>query len=131
MYVVTFLPQTILLNTLISEFVVLDNPLNKEKEERAAAAVPAAAVNETVQGLILLDTHLVVYGQFTWVVFDMTGKELSRHRRRRGEHLHMTSIFLFFLPLLLDFITVQRSAKVGAPGCVNASSKLGQDGRSD
>ena len=82
-YSVTFPPQTILLNTLISEFVVLDNPLNKEKEEKAAAAVPAAAVNETVQGLILLDTHLVVYGQFTWVVFDMTGKELSRHRRRR------------------------------------------------
>ena len=69
-------PQTILLNTLISEFVVLDNPLNKQDEK-------AAAINETVQGLILLDTHLIVYGQFTWVVFDMTGKELSRHRRRR------------------------------------------------
>ena len=36
-------PQTILLNTLISEFVVLDNPLNKQDEK-------AAAINETVQG---------------------------------------------------------------------------------
>ena len=112
MYVVTFLPQTILLNTLISEFVVLDNPLNKEKEERAAAAVPAAAVNETVQGLILLDTHLVVYGQFTWVVFDMTGKELSRHRRRRGEQLHMTSIFLLFVPYSLILLRYRDRLKL-------------------
>ena len=122
---ISALLQTILLNTLISEFVVLDNPLNKQDEKRAAAA----AISETVQGLccvqycvkkdvqcsialgplygvflevneddnhecqnkvthsqqglILLDTNLIVYGQFTWVVFDMTGKELNRHRRRR------------------------------------------------
>ena len=55
----------------------MDNPLNKPDEKASSA------INETVQGLILLDTHLIVYGQFTWVVFDMTGKELSRHRRRR------------------------------------------------
>ena len=58
--------QTILLNTLISEFIVIDNPL-KEK-------------NENVQGLCLLDTHLVIYGQYSWVVFNMAGKEIKNKR---------------------------------------------------
>ena len=57
--------RTILLNTLISEFLILDNPFGKD---------------ETVQGLCLLDTHLVIYGQFTWVTFNMSGKEVSRKK---------------------------------------------------
>ena len=60
----------------------MDNPLNKPDEKASSA------INETVQGLILLDTHLIVYGQFAWVVFDMSGKELSRHRRRRGASIY-------------------------------------------
>ena len=62
---------------------MMTTPMNTEKDHAFAT-----------QGLILLDTHLIVYGQFTWVVFDMTGKELNRHRRRR-----MTS-FEVFLPSL-------------------------------
>ncbi|XP_023324790.1 NACHT and WD repeat domain-containing protein 2 [Eurytemora carolleeae] len=54
--------QTILLNTLISEFFIIDNPLGD---------------GETVLGLVLLDTHLVVYGQFTWCIFDLRGKLLD------------------------------------------------------
>ena len=49
---------TILLNTLISEFFVIGNPLGK---------------GETVEGLVVLDTNLVIYGQRTWGVFDLKG----------------------------------------------------------
>eukprot|EP00095_Tigriopus_kingsejongensis_P001882 maker-scaffold70_size417918-snap-gene-3.18 protein:Tk01882 transcript:maker-scaffold70_size417918-snap-gene-3.18-mRNA-1 annotation:"leucine-rich repeat and wd repeat-containing protein kiaa1239-like" len=56
--------QTILLNNLISEFIVINNPLNKD-------------TNDVVKGLCLLDTNLIVYGQHGWVVFDMAGKELQ------------------------------------------------------
>ena len=48
--------QTILLNTLISEFVIIDNPLNKK---------------EHIQGICVLDTNLIVYGQHTWNVLDL------------------------------------------------------------
>ena len=57
--------QTILLNTLISEFIIIDNPLEKD---------------ETVQGLCLLDSNLIIYGQFSWVVFNMTGKQISKKK---------------------------------------------------
>ena len=43
--------QTILLNTLVSEFVIIDNNLGP---------------SEMVQGLCMLDANLVVYGQYTW-----------------------------------------------------------------
>jgi len=49
---------TILLNTLIGEFFIIKNPLGNE---------------ETVQGLVLLDTNLIIYGQQTWKIFDLKG----------------------------------------------------------
>ena len=51
--------QTILLNTLISEFFIIDSPLKN---------------NETVQGLVVLDTNLIIYGQRTWCILDLKGK---------------------------------------------------------
>ncbi|CAB4067000.1 unnamed protein product [Lepeophtheirus salmonis] len=57
--------QTILLNTLISEFIIIDNPLGN---------------TETVQGLCLLDTNLIIYGQYTYVTFDLTGKEICNKK---------------------------------------------------
>jgi WD40 repeat protein len=54
---------TILLNTLISEFFIIDNPLG---------------VGETVQGLVLLDTNLVIYGQRNWRIFDLKGNLQSK-----------------------------------------------------
>ncbi len=48
--------QTILLNTLIGEFHIVDNPLGP---------------GETVVGLNLLDMDLTIYGQYTWVRFDL------------------------------------------------------------
>ena len=50
--------QTVLLNTLVSEFVIIDSPLE---------------TSETVQGLFILDTVLFIYGQSTYVSYDMTG----------------------------------------------------------
>ena len=55
--------QIILLNTLISEYVIIDSPLE---------------VDETVQGIYLLDTVLIIYGQRTWSAFDMTGKLIEK-----------------------------------------------------
>ena len=57
--------QTILLNTLVSEYVVIDSPLE---------------TTENVQGLCILDTTLVIYGQSTWVTFDMSGKQQEKRK---------------------------------------------------
>ena len=65
--------QTILLNTLISEFFVIDNPLG---------------VGETVLGIVLLDTNLTIYGQYTWAVFDLRGTLVKTNR-----HNHDGQIF--------------------------------------
>ena len=55
--------ETILLNMMISEFVVIENPLG---------------LKENVQGLVLLDTYLLIYGQFCWCRFSMGGKLLEK-----------------------------------------------------
>ena len=57
--------QTILLNTLIGEFFIIDNPLS---------------AGETVQGLVILDTNLVIYGQTTWSIFDLRGNFVKNNR---------------------------------------------------
>ena len=61
--------QTILLNTLIGEFFIIDNPLG---------------AGETVQGLVVLDTNLVIYGQKTWSIFDLRGN-LVKNNSYDGE----------------------------------------------
>lgn len=52
--------QTILLNMLSSEFVIIDNPLPAE---------------EHVKGVYLLNRQLYVYGTSCWVRFDMRGNQ--------------------------------------------------------
>lgn len=52
--------QTILLNMLSSEFVIIENPL------------PGA---EPVKGVYLLNRQLYVYGGNAWVRFDMRGNQ--------------------------------------------------------
>ena len=56
--------QTILLNTLIGEFFIIDSPLGDD---------------ETVQGLVVLDTNLIIYGQKTWCILDLKGKKQKTH----------------------------------------------------
>ena len=54
--------ETILLNTMVSEFVVIENPLGQK---------------EDIQGLVLLDTYLVIYGQNGFGRYSMGGKLLE------------------------------------------------------
>ena len=54
--------QTILLNTMISEFVIIDNPLGE---------------GESVEGLVLMENLLVIYGALTWCTYTTTGKLLE------------------------------------------------------
>ena len=54
--------QVVLLNALISEYVIIDNPLGAD---------------ESVQGLVVLDTHLIIYGKFAWSLFTIAGKEVE------------------------------------------------------
>lgn len=46
--------QIILLNMLTNEFQILSNPLDR---------------NESITGLYLLNTHLIAYGLWSWVIF--------------------------------------------------------------
>ena len=62
--------QTVLLNTLVSDFIVIDSPLEN---------------NESVQGICMLDTNLVIYGQTTWVYFDMSGKQQEKKTISRND----------------------------------------------
>ena len=54
--------QIVLLNALISEYVIIDNPLGSD---------------ESVQGLVVLDTHLIIYGKYSWSLFTIAGKEVE------------------------------------------------------
>ena len=57
--------QTILLNTLVSEFIVIDSPLE---------------THESVQGISMLEKFLVIYGQNTWALFDTMGKQIEKRK---------------------------------------------------
>ncbi len=80
--------QTILLNTLVSEFVIIDSPLEQ---------------HETVQGLCILDTNLVIYGQSTWVLFDMAGKQLEKKKIFRLFQHFTYKHCLSFSPLAVKY----------------------------
>ena len=56
--------EIILLNALISELTKVKNPFEP---------------SESVVGLVLLDTNLVVYGQFDWAVYDTSGRLLDTY----------------------------------------------------
>lgn len=53
-----FIFQTVLLNMLSSEFVIIDNPL------------PGG---NSVTGIYLLNHNLYIYGSENWIKFDMRG----------------------------------------------------------
>ena len=78
--------QTILLNALISEFQVIENVLGK---------------SETVAGLVMLDTNLIIYGQYTWALFTTAGKQLSTKKTFREDPIlvmivESTSLYSIF-----------------------------------
>ena len=72
--------QIIFLNTMISEYIVIDNPFDNRSAVRC----------ETVQGLCLLDNLLVVYGQYTWCVYSVAGEKVDTvHKRHDFQILSM------------------------------------------
>ncbi len=130
--------QTILLNTLISEFIVIDNPFNgkdggkdgeeeeddnkdKDEEDKDSEKI---GTDETVQGLCLMDTHLVIYGQYSWVVFNMAGKRLSGRRVYKE-----TPILVLRMESLEDFTVVYWSGDESNPEKTLETHKGGKTGR--
>jgi WD40 repeat protein len=63
--------QTILLNNLTSGFKIIDNPFQDNE---------SMAYNDSIQGLILLDTNLIIYGTYAWVLFDNSGTRIRLNR---------------------------------------------------
>ena len=107
--------QIILLNTLISEYVIIDSPLE---------------VDETVQGIYLLDTVLIIYGQRTWSAFDMTGKMIEKKSVMRTD-----LILSIVMDTREDFSIISWSGNIKNPAMAiqtykldpaNGKSKIGQ-----
>lgn len=60
--------QIVILNTLTSEFVIVNNPLvNDESDDNA------------VCGVYLMNQYAFIYGTHEWCRFDLRGNLLSRH----------------------------------------------------
>lgn len=62
--------QTILLNLLTSEQVIINNPLQE---------------SESVKGACLLDTHCVLYGHSQWILLTMQGTTVQSNRESCSE----------------------------------------------
>ena len=57
--------EIILLNALISELTVIKNPFRP---------------TESIIGLVLLDSRLIVYGKFEWTIYNTSGKMLQMNK---------------------------------------------------
>merc|ERR1711892_1465134 len=87
---------TILLNTLIGEFFIIKNPLGNE---------------ETVQGLVLLDTNLIIYGQQTWKIFDLKGNLV----RKEGHDMKGQIVTIKMVETLDNYSIITWSGDVEEP----------------
>ena len=96
--------QTILLNTLVSEFVIIDSPLE---------------TYESVQGLCMLETHLIIYGQTSWVFFDMSGKQQEKTTISRPD-----PILEMIMMSQEDFCVIHWSGEMGDPAMALESYKV-------
>merc|ERR1719244_1464496 len=91
---------TILLNTLIGEFFIINSPLGKE---------------ETVQGLILLDTNLIIYGQQSWGIFDMKGNLVRKEKHdMKGQIMTMQMVETLENYSIITWSGIQRTKHVFA-----------------
>nr|XP_018912430.1 PREDICTED: NACHT and WD repeat domain-containing protein 2 isoform X2 [Bemisia tabaci] len=101
--------QTVLLNCLTSEFIVINNPLSE---------------NENVEGVFLLNAHLFIHGPASWCQLDMRGNvENSRKSPENPNEWPLLSLeyttldtyqFLFWSGSLDDSRMLLHSAKYGA-----------------
>lgn len=90
--------QTVLLNTLTSEYVIIDNPLQNE---------------ESVQGVFLLNAHLFIHGQRSWCRFNMRGELQERYNSPER------------LPLLqMEFTTLEEYRLIFWSGDLNEEDML-------
>ena len=91
--------QTILLNTLISEFIIIENFLSKI---------------ETVQGICVLDSNVVIYGQYNWCIFDLKGNPVEKRQHSGpGQILNIA-----MLDSLEKYAMISWSGKFESPGVV-------------
>jgi hypothetical protein len=87
--------QTVLLNTLVGEFVVIDNPFvggGAEAEDIGGGGGSGGGSGGGgggggggVQGLLLIDGRLIIYGRRAWLCYDMTGTLLGRQTARNDD----------------------------------------------
>ena len=73
--------QTILLNSITSDFIVIDNPLDE---------------GQTIQGLLVHDNSLVIYGQYSWAVFSTNGKLLETRKIATDTSFPILSMIITF-----------------------------------
>lgn len=63
--------QIVILNTLTSEFVIVNNPLVNDESDNDE--------DSSVCGVYLMNQYAFIYGTHEWCRFDLRGNLLSRH----------------------------------------------------
>ena len=101
--------QTILLNTLVSEYIVIDNPFDLE---------------EDIQGLCLLDDHLIIYSQNAWTLYTTSGVQ------KKMENLGLFTIMNMVFRSLNDYSLICWSGDVSDPKMTLSTTKRGTESTS-
>ena len=101
--------QTILLNTLVSEYIIIDNPFDSEEE---------------IQGLCLLDDHLIIYSQNAWSVYTTSGAQ------KKIENLGLFTIMNMIFMSLNDYSLICWSGEVSNPKMTLSTTKNGTESTS-
>ena len=98
--------QTILLNTLVSEYIIIDNPFD---------------MGEEVQGLCLLDDHLIIYSQNAWGLYTTSGTQ------KKMENLGLFIIMNMVFKSLNDYSLICWSGDVSDPKMTLSTTKNGTE----
>ena len=74
--------EIVLLNTLVSEFVKIENPFKETESDVGSnrsekTGVQEYSIKTEIQGLVLLEGRLVIYSTRGWAVYDMNGAKLE------------------------------------------------------
>ena len=78
--------EIVLLNTLVSEFVKIENPFKETADSDVGSnksektGVQEYGIKTEIQGMVLLEGRLVIYSTRGWAVFDMSGTKLEEVR---------------------------------------------------
>ena len=107
--------ETILLNAITSEFVIIDNPLDN---------------NQTIQGLLLHNYSLIIYGQYTWSIFTTTGQLVETLKGYEKEERPILSMLLPAAspaPDMVDVVQKSKFQKGIAQSLAWRSSSRGKD----